>query len=46
MESELGKDVIDKVTYKMESVEQIEELWRALNHPTTNVTKMLVQMVE
>ena len=33
MESELGNDVIDKVTYKMESVEQIEELWGALTYP-------------
>ena len=46
VESELGKDVIDKVTYKMESVQQIEELWGALNHPSTNVMKLLVQMIE
>ena len=46
VESELGKDVIDKVTYKMESVEPIEELWGALNHPSTNVMKLLVQMIE
>ena len=45
-ESELGKYVIDKVTYKVESVEQIEGLWGALNHPATNVMKLLVQMVE